>query len=300
MTDATERLCEICMSRNFTPRFEKGGHRYVACRDCGLERIDPAPTDAQLAQIYGRQYYEAWGLEDAEAQVRSIKKSTFRRVLAAAQPLPAGAKVLDCGAATGFLMEVAAEMGCEPYGVELSAFGAQTIADRFGRDHVCEGEIEQAQFPGLETGAFSAVFMCDYLEHVRDPASVLRRAATLLRPGAALVISMPRVGSLTQRVMGARWTHYKTEHLYYFTPENVRTLLEQTGFEHVRHQGAWKTMTLDYMANQFAVYRDSLLTPLSNAVRLLPHRIRALPIPLLMGEMLVVARRSNHHRSMGA
>lgn len=292
MPHAAERSCEICAGGDFAPRFEKAGHAYVRCRTCGLERIDPPPTDAELAGIYGRHYYDAWGLHDADMQARAIKTATFRRVLAAAGPLPPGAKVLDCGAATGFLMQAAAELSYEPYGIELSAYGAQAIADRYGADHVFHGELEAAQFPRLGTERFAAVFMCDYLEHVREPAAVLRRAATLLRPGAPLVISTPRIGSLTHRVMGAGWTHYKTEHLYYFAPDNLRRLLEQTGFGQVGYGPAWKTMTLEYVRHQLEAYPHALLTPLTRWLSRMPRRARELPIPLVMGEMLVVARRS--------
>jgi len=102
---------------------------------------------------------------------------------------PTGAKVLDCGTATGFLMQVAEESGYEPYGIKLCSYGARAIGDRFGPDRVFEGEIEHARFPRLEAPLFAAIFMCDYLEHVRDPARVLRCAAALLRPSWRLVIS---------------------------------------------------------------------------------------------------------------
>jgi len=290
--DGAARRCEICGGGDFVPRFEKDGHRYVRCRGCGLERIDPPPSDAELAQIYGREYYDAWGLHDADNQAAALKRATFRGVIAAAGALAPGAKVLDCGAATGFLMQVAAEMGYEPYGIELSSFGARAIADRFGADRVFEGHVEQARFPQLAAQPFAALFMCDYLEHVRDPAAVLRSAAALLQPGAPLVISTPRVGSFTHRAMGAGWTHYKTEHLYYFAADNLRSLLAQTGFDQVQHGPAWKTLTLDYVRHQFAVYRHPVLTPLTGLLRFLPQRARHRPIGVVLGEMLMVARRS--------
>jgi 2-polyprenyl-3-methyl-5-hydroxy-6-metoxy-1,4-benzoquinol methylase len=288
----SDRPCEVCDGRSFAVRFEKAAHRYVRCRSCGLERIDPPPTDAELAAVYGRRYYDAWGLDEGEAHVRGLKTATFRRVVAAAGILPRGALVLDCGAATGFLMEVAAERGYEPYGVELSAYGAGAIAERFGRDRVFAGEIEEAGFPGREAAAFSAVFMCDYLEHVRDPRRVLRRAATLLRPEAPVVISTPRIGSLSHRVMRAGWPHYKTEHLYYFTPRNLRRLLESAGFHAVHWRAARKTVTIDYVAHHFGVYRHPLWTPATRVLRGLPRRARALAFPAVLGEMLVVARRA--------
>ena len=287
-----ERRCEICAGQRFALRFERLGHRYERCGDCGLERIHPPPTDAELARIYGGHYYDAWGLSDAGDEVREMKKATFRRVVAAAGPLPAGARVLDCGAATGFLMEVAQEVGLEPYGIELSEFGALRIAERFGADRVFQGHLEDAQFSTSGIAGFAAIFMCDYLEHVRDPAGVLRRVALWLQPGAPLVITTPRIGAVTHKLMGSAWSHYKTEHLYYFSPDNLRALLAQTGFAFVRHEAMRKHMNVGYMCNYFATYPHPLLSPLARVVSRLPRRVRDYDVGLIMGEMLVVARRS--------
>jgi SAM-dependent methyltransferase len=289
---ASARPCEVCGGPYFDVRFHRLGRRYERCRDCGLERTEPAPSDADLAQIYGRHYYDAWGLSGGGDDVRAMKKGTFRRVLAAAGPLPPGARVLDCGAATGFLMEVVREAGHEPYGIELSAFGAERIAERFGAERVFQGDIEDAHFALVEEGRFAAIFMCDYLEHVRDPARVLRRAADWLQPGAPLVITTPRIGSLTQRVMGSAWSHYKTEHLYYFAPNNLRMLLVQTGFEVVRTKAMRKNMTAAYVYNYFATYHHPVFSPLARLLRRLPQRLRDYDVGLIMGEMLVVARRT--------
>lgn len=279
------RICEVCSATEFETVGEKAQHRFERCRACGLERIEPAPSDEELAAIYGKHYYEAWGLHGDEDAVARIKRETFRRVVGNAGDLGAGSRVLDCGAATGFLMDVAAEAGYDPYGVELSDFGASEIASRFGEDHVFRGELEKAPFePG-----FAAVFMCDYLEHVRDPERVLHRARELLRPGGVVGISMPRLGSLTHRLMGMSWTHYKTEHLYYFSPSCLRQLLEKAGFGDFRCGPMWKTMSLAYLANQFRIYPHRILTVIAKTWDALPGGVKRAPFPLLMGELLAYA-----------
>src|SRR5262245_46972880 len=123
--------CQVCDGTRFVPLFEKDGHAFVRCADCSLERIDPQPSDATLAAIYGEQYYDAWGLQVDAGQVERMKMGTFRRIIASVDSLRPGVRVLDCGAATGFLMAAARDAGYEPYGVELSEFGGQKIAERF-------------------------------------------------------------------------------------------------------------------------------------------------------------------------
>src|SRR5581483_10585275 len=136
ITESLSRPCEVCGSCAFAFRFEKAQHRFVRCDRCGLERIDPQPTDETLAAIYGKHYYDAWGLHRDEELVRQLKRGTFGFVLANLHAPRAGARLLDCGAATGFLLEVAKERGWEPYGVELSDFGAEAIAKKFGANRI--------------------------------------------------------------------------------------------------------------------------------------------------------------------
>src|SRR4051794_32338780 len=132
--DAAVRACEVCSGTQFTALFDKDDHSWVRCRSCALERIDPPPTDDTLGAIYGKHYYDAWGLHSDVSTVSQLKKATFSYVLNQLPPLPRGAKLLDCGAATGFLLEIAKEKGFEPYGIELSEFGANAIAEKFGKD----------------------------------------------------------------------------------------------------------------------------------------------------------------------
>ncbi len=236
--------CAVCDSTASRRLFTKEGHEFVQCRSCGLIRIDPQPTSAVLAGIYGSHYYEAWGVQTDADRVWQLKKGTFRKHVLGAVNLKAGARVLDCGAAYGALMEAAKELGLEPYGIELAAEAAAAVARRFGPGRIFSGPFERAVFAEVGEESFDAVFMCDFIEHVRDPHAVLRKAMSLLRPSGSLVITTPDGGSVSCRLMGASWPHYKIEHLYYFSQANLTSLLERAGAT-VRYCGwSWKMLDL--------------------------------------------------------
>ena len=281
--------CEVCASPQSELMFEKLSHRFVRCEGCGLERISPQPSDETLAKIYGAHYYDAWGLHDNEDTVATLKKRTFKYVLDRL-PVPAGAKLLDCGAATGFLLEVAHERGYEPYGLELSEFGAQEIARKFGADRVFCGELQNAAFPTAGPGDFAAITMCDYIEHVRDPRQTLALARKLIAEGGTLAITTPDAGSPSRRVLGTGWTHYKIEHLFYFNKRNLERLLQEVGFRSVKFYPLLKSLTLDYISHQFEVYPHPALTQVARGInRFVPAKIRAMPLPFTTGELLAVA-----------
>lgn len=265
--------------------FDKLEHHFVKCDDCGLERISPQPSNETLAKIYGEHYYDAWGLQDNEQVVAGLKKRTFKYVL---NKLAGHGKLLDCGAATGFLLEVAKDLGYEPYGLELSEFGANAIAEKFGKDRVFCGELQVAKWPGVDK--FDAITMCDYIEHVRDPRQTLELARGLLRDDGTLAITTPDAGSPSRKVLGNGWTHYKIEHLFYFNKANLERLLLDVGFSSVKFYPLWKSLTLDYIGHQFDVYPHPALTPFARALKLMPQKLRALPLPFTTGELLAVAR----------
>ncbi len=258
------------------------------CPGCGLEWLDPQPDDATLERIYRQEYYDAWGLQDDAEATRSLKRAMFRRLLVPfARRHGPGARLLDCGAALGYLMEEAAAAGLEPYGVELSEFGARAIAEKFGPDRVFQGPFEEAEFAGSGHDFFDVITMFDFLEHVRDPGAVLAKAFRLLRPGGTLVILTPDASSLSCRSMGPRWLHYKVEHLSYFTPSSLRHYLGREGFVDIRVGRAIKTMNLHYVSHQLSKYPHPLLTPAINvAHRLSPPPLRKAMFPITFGEML--------------
>lgn len=286
---AALRVCEVCSGTTFTSMFEKDRHQWVRCEACSLERIDPQPTDDTLAAIYGKHYYDAWGLHNDTATVSTLKKATFKYVLDNLPHLERGAKLLDCGAATGFLLELAKERGLDPYGIELSEFGANAIAEKFGKDHVFRGEIENATFPD---GSFQAITMCDYIEHVRDPQRVLERAHKMLAKGGVIGLTTPDTGSLSRRGLGKGWSHYKVEHLYYFDRENIAKLLARAGYTDIEFKPLWKSLNLKYIREIFERYPHPVLSQVARGLgKALPNKLQAQPLRLLTGEMLAIARK---------
>jgi 2-polyprenyl-3-methyl-5-hydroxy-6-metoxy-1,4-benzoquinol methylase len=291
----TNRPCEVCTSTAFTRLFRKHGHGYARCARCGLIRIDPQPSDEVLARIYSRSYFDAWGAADSLDISRAIKRPTFERLLRML-PIGEGARLLDCGAAFGFLMEAAADLGYAPYGIELEEHAARLLRDQFGEDRTFCGPFERAEFPGLSDRAFDCVFMCDFIEHVRSPQSVLERGAALLKPGGLLVITTPDAGSMSRRLLGASWPHFQLEHLFYFDRRNLSALLGRLGFGVILARSMLKTLSLDYLACQIRTRASTTFDRLAvRAIGAVPPPLRKRPIRLPSGQMVVVARSPSPH-----
>ena len=103
----------------------------------------------------------------------------------------AGRRVLDIGCGGGLLAEGMAARGARVTGIDLSE-GALKVAKlhlkESGRQvdyRLVSAEAVAAELPA----AFDLVTCLEMLEHVPDPASVIRACATLVRPGGQVVFS---------------------------------------------------------------------------------------------------------------
>jgi methionine biosynthesis protein MetW len=154
--------------------------------------------------------------------------------------IPATAtRVLDLGCGGGALgAALKRERDVEVVGVESDPEAAAAARERL--DLIVEADLDDlATRPGGldELGRFDCLVAADSLEHLRDPWTVLARAAELLEPGAAAVVSLPNVRffeALWQLVVRGRWPLreqgiFDRTHLRWFALPDARELLEGAG-----------------------------------------------------------------------
>lgn len=281
--------CAICGDSRFSYLFQRDEKGYFRCDNCLVESISPQLSELEFRCIYDDTYYNGWGSWQAE-EVRQAKIATFKNRLNLI-PIRLNSKVLDCGCAGGYFLEAAQAVGYVPYGIEINKHAVAIARNKIPADQIHVGELEDSCFPD---NSFYAVFMCDFIEHVRNPVQSLKKASYLLSPGGYLVLSTPDAGSISRRLMRENWLHYKTEHLFYFNKKNINLLLKKTGFRVLSIRKAKKCLTLDYIKSHFARHprgKASLLV--KKLVDSLPMRFRLKPMWFSFGEMVVVAKKRN-------
>lgn len=138
--------------------------------------------------------------------------------------------LLDVGCGAGHLLRAAAAAKWRGVGLEVSPAAAARLRDE-GLD-VHHGDLLGAP---LEEGTFDVVTLVEVIEHLPDPAGYLDRCLRLLRPGGLLFLTTPNFGSLSRRVLGARWRAIEVpEHLVYFSERPMRLALRRAGFRNIR------------------------------------------------------------------
>ena len=104
----------------------------------------------------------------------------------------AGLHVLDVGCGGGILADAMARKGAEVTGIDLA-----TKALRVAQLHALEAQTPRVQYREISAeelaaqspGQFDVVTCMEMLEHVPDPASVVRACATLVKPGGWVFFS---------------------------------------------------------------------------------------------------------------
>jgi len=228
--------------------------------DCGLLWLDPQPLEADIGQAY-QTYYTHQQPAPAAAWVRDAVYAVWHGYLrarlgyrrgvgppwrawlwplallhpggraeldAAAMYLrapSAPARLLDVGCGSGVALARMQALGWEAEGVEIDPGGAAAARARGVRVH--QGQLADLQFPANH---FDAVHAAHVLEHVHDPAGLLRECGRILKPGGTLVILTPNTASWGHRRFGAAWLNLDPpRHLHLFNGRTLRRLAEQAG-----------------------------------------------------------------------
>ncbi len=103
----------------------------------------------------------------------------------------AGKEVLDVGCGGGILAEAMAQRGARVTGIDMGE-APLSVARLHQLESGVEVEYQQCtaeEMAELHPGRFDVVTCMEMLEHVPDPASVIRACATLVKPGGQVFFS---------------------------------------------------------------------------------------------------------------
>ena len=103
-----------------------------------------------------------------------------------------GLQVVDVGCGGGILADAMARKGARVTGIDLATKSlkvAQLHALEAGTTGVQYREISAEALALEQPGQFDVVTCMEMLEHVPDPASIVRACATLVRPGGTVFFS---------------------------------------------------------------------------------------------------------------
>ncbi|HEX3608968.1 MAG TPA: class I SAM-dependent methyltransferase [Solirubrobacterales bacterium] len=198
--------------------------RLVDCPGCDLAYASPVPSPEALAQAY-----DAAAFDSAE-EARYAARTYADALQAFLGALPDRRGALDVGTGEGAFLAELAELGfTEVAGVEPSAAPIEVA------DPAVAGLIEHGVFhPGIRPPASLSLVTCfQTIEHVPDPAELIRDAVALLKPGGVFALVCHNRRALVNRLLSMRSPIIDIEHMQLFSPRSVDELLRRGGLHEV-------------------------------------------------------------------
>jgi len=241
------------------------------CEKCRIAYLDPRPTPDTIHLAYANYYtHQQAGGKDDYASLSSFRKLRRRLVngytnwrystttqpssslgVLAAFVMPSlkrvldrqyrhmprlpegGGRLLDVGCGDGSFLSLARTCGWDVVGLDPDAKAAANAAKQGLTVH--EGGIEY--FEG-KTGLFDVITLNHVIEHVYDPAMVLKTCHALLKPGGQIWLETPNIDSFGHARFQKNWRGLETpRHLVLFNHHSLNQAFISAGFPAPRERG---------------------------------------------------------------
>ena len=137
----------------------------------------PLSADIGSFQQHGSAFWDVHGPYRTLHQINPARLQFIERFV-----ILRGLRLLDVGCGGGILSEALAERGATVVGIDLAASALQA-AEAHLAGQVVEYRLESSRETAARGEVFDVVTCMEMLEHVADPAAVLRDIHALLKPG---------------------------------------------------------------------------------------------------------------------
>lgn len=219
---------------------------YKGCAACSAVFQSPRPVRTEVWKCYPSDYgphgkrgdSKTWsGLPGKLNQVFNrladlvTGGGAFRKQLARTESHLAGAgTMLDFGCGAGKYLDRAKKFGCAGIGMD---FSPEALAQVRARGHTALA-VDDESWAKIPAGSIGFVRMNHVIEHLYDPADVLRKLHSVMKPGAMLHVSTPNPAGYSATEFQDAWFGLDCpRHIVLMPPDCVRRLFREVGFEDV-------------------------------------------------------------------
>lgn len=170
----------------------------------------PLSADIGSFQQHGSAFWDAHGPYRTLHQINPARLQFIERFVDLQ-----GLRVLDVGCGGGILSEALAERGASVLGIDLAESALQAAeAHRAGQ--AVEYRLESSRETAARGEVFDVVTCMEMLEHVADPAAVLRDIHAVLKPGGWAFFS-----TINRTLKARLGAVYAAEYLLHLVPQGT-------------------------------------------------------------------------------
>ena len=222
---------------------------------------EPANVDPSELAKFSALAHRWWDMEGEFAALHQLNPLRLGWIDSIAAL--AGKRVLDVGCGGGILTDAMARKGADALGVDLASKSlrvAQLHALEAQTPHVKYREVSVEDLAAQEPASFDVVTCMEMLEHVPDPASVVRACGKLVKPGGWVFFSTinRNAKSFALAIVGAeyllgmvpRGTH---DYARFLKPAEIAGWARQAGLSMVHSKG----LSYNPLSRRFSLNEDT-------------------------------------------
>lgn len=207
---------------------------FFHCHSCDVRYLYPGLTPEEEARFYATEFEGFMagraggdgGWIKAEAHVQANELTRLRRMKYLEPFLETGAKILEVGCSSGFMLYPLGKAGHECFGVEPSGVFREYVKSR---GLTVYNSLDQLQ--GLVPEQFFDIIVHFFvLEHIAQPKKFLEAQMALLRPGGRIIFEVPNAADPLYSVYDIpafERFYWSVAHPWYFSESSLHYLLKQ-------------------------------------------------------------------------
>lgn len=192
------------------------------CQDCGLVQLlnEPVP--------YYREVIRSGGFSP---EMKKWRKKQFKEFVK--KYSLENKKILEVGCGKGEYLEVLNQTGVKACGIE---YAKESVKYCLQNNLSVKKDFIDNNDHNIEGGPFDGFIMLQFLEHMPSPLKILKGLANNLNKEAVGIIEVPNFDMVIKQNM---FSEFMRDHLYYFTKNTLRQVLEISGFEVLEIKELW-------------------------------------------------------------
>jgi 2-polyprenyl-3-methyl-5-hydroxy-6-metoxy-1,4-benzoquinol methylase len=212
----------------------------LECSRCSLRFTKNPPPENEMSRYYRSEDYISHS-NTKKGLVNTMYHIVRNRTLASKFHMLEKvtklrkARHLDIGAGTGAFVQYMNKRGWKSVGIEPDCEARKQAL--LHHDTRLQEAEELGSFP---PESFDAVTLWHVLEHVHDLYPYMHQIKKIMNPRGVVFIAVPNYTSYDGRKYGSSWAAYDVpRHLYHFSPQAMRWLLKEAGFELIGEVPMW-------------------------------------------------------------
>ena len=229
--------CPACHSKSINYYHEDlNDNTIFKCQNCEVQFMNPVYSDEYLDD-----YYSAYTVIDKDKETEMTDRQAYvinDNFKAIEKTIKNSGDMLDFGIGNGTHSEIARKKGWSVRGYDVDCASTDRLMEKSGI------EVKCGDFFDIDWGneKFDLIYINQVMEHIKDPVNYLKSFYEILNENGNLFITVPNIHATSTRLkyflekiklrrknIGKYYD--SSHHIFYFTPNSLKNILEKNGFE---------------------------------------------------------------------